>query len=53
VLRALAREDAEARVRRAAVARLDDVAILGEIAKTDPDPDVPERSHPAAHRHRR
>ena len=40
VLRALAREDAEARVRRAAVARLDDVAILGEIAKTDPDPDV-------------
>jgi hypothetical protein len=40
VLRALAREDAEARVRRAAVARLDDVAILGEIAKTDPDADV-------------
>ena len=40
VLRALAREDAEARVRRAAVARLDDVAILGEIARTDPDTDV-------------
>ena len=40
VLRALAREDAEARVRRAAVARLDDVAALGEIARTDPDTDV-------------
>jgi hypothetical protein len=40
VLRALAREDAEARVRRAAVARLDDVAILGEVARTDPDADV-------------
>ena len=40
VLRALAREDAEARVRRAAVARLDDVAALGEIARTDPDVDV-------------
>jgi hypothetical protein len=40
VLRALAREDAEARVRRAAVARLDDVATLGEVAKTDPDSDV-------------
>jgi hypothetical protein len=40
VLRALAREDAEARVRRAAVLRLDDVATLGEIARTDPDSDV-------------
>jgi len=40
VLRALAREDAEARVRRAAVARLDDVAVLGDIARTDPDTDV-------------
>src|SRR6185503_15734502 len=40
VLRALAREDAEARVRRAAVARLDDVAALGEIVRTDPDADV-------------
>src|SRR6187200_3356692 len=40
VLRALAREDAEARVRRTAVARLDDVATLGEIARTDPDQDV-------------
>src|SRR5919109_1931723 len=39
-LRALAREDAEARVRRAAVTRLDDVAALGEIARTDPDEDV-------------
>ncbi|HEV8397949.1 MAG TPA: DUF349 domain-containing protein [Vicinamibacterales bacterium] len=40
MLRALAREDAEARVRRAAVARLEDVGTLGEIARTDPDPDV-------------
>jgi hypothetical protein len=40
VLRALAREDAEARVRRAAVARLDDVSTLGDISKTDPDSDV-------------
>jgi hypothetical protein len=40
VLRALAREDAEARVRRAAVIRLDDIAILGEVSKTDPDVDV-------------
>src|SRR4051812_33515432 len=39
-LRALAREDAEARVRRAAVSRLDDVAVLGDIARTDPDEDV-------------
>src|SRR6185295_20403670 len=39
-LHALAREDAEPRVRRAAVTRIDDVAILGEIAKTDPDEDV-------------
>src|SRR5918912_697497 len=39
-LRALAREDGEARVRRAAVTRLDDVAVLSEIARTDPDEDV-------------
>jgi len=39
-LRALAREDAEARVRRAAVTRLADIALLGEIARTDPDDDV-------------
>jgi len=39
-LRALAREDAEARVRRAAVTRLDDISVLGEIARTDPDEDV-------------
>jgi Arc/MetJ-type ribon-helix-helix transcriptional regulator len=39
-LRALAREDAEARVRRAAVTRLEDIALLGEIARTDPDDDV-------------
>jgi hypothetical protein len=39
-LRGLAREDPEARVRRAAVARLDDVAVLGEIARTDPDDEV-------------
>jgi hypothetical protein len=39
-LLALAREDAEARVRRAAVTRLDDAAVLGDIARTDPDEDV-------------
>jgi hypothetical protein len=39
-LLALAREDADARVRRAAVTRLDDVAVLGDIARTDPDEDV-------------
>ncbi len=39
-LRALAREDAEARVRRAAVARIDDPAVLADIARTDPDEDV-------------
>jgi hypothetical protein len=39
-LLSLAREDAEGRVRRAAVARLDDVNALAEIARTDPDEDV-------------
>ena len=39
-LRTLAREDAEARVRRAAVTRLDDASLLGDIARTDPDEEV-------------
>jgi hypothetical protein len=39
-LRQLAHEDGEARVRRAAVARLDDVEVLADIARTDPDEDV-------------
>src|SRR5437762_353350 len=39
-LRALAREDADARVRRAAVMRLDEVDVLAEIAGSDPDEDV-------------
>src|SRR5215204_2991495 len=39
-LRLLAREDTEARVRRAAVTRLSDVAILGDIGRTDRDEDV-------------
>jgi Arc/MetJ-type ribon-helix-helix transcriptional regulator len=39
-LRQLAREDAEARVRRAAVTRLHDITELGDIARTDPDEDV-------------
>src|SRR5688572_15273515 len=39
-LRQLAREDTEARVRRAAVTRLSDVAVLGDIGRTDPDEDV-------------
>ena len=37
-LRALAREDAEARVRRAAVTRLNEVSVLGDIARTDEHP---------------
>src|SRR5712691_11213694 len=40
VLRALAREDADARVRRAAVTRLDDAAVLADVARTDPDEEV-------------
>ncbi len=39
-LRALAREDADARVRRAAVSRVDDAAVLGEVVRTDPDEEV-------------
>ncbi len=39
-LRSLAREDAEARVRRAAVARLDDAEVLAEAAASDPDDQV-------------
>ncbi len=39
-LLALAREDAEARVRRAAVTRIDEVSVLADIARTDPDEDV-------------
>jgi uncharacterized protein DUF349 len=39
-LLALAREDADSRVRRAAVGRLSEIDVLGEIARTDPDEDV-------------
>jgi hypothetical protein len=39
-LRALAREDADARVRRAAVSRLDDPSVLGDVGRSDPDEDV-------------
>jgi len=39
-LRALAREDADTRVRRAAVARLDEANVLADIARTDPDEEV-------------
>ena len=39
-LYALAKEDVEARVRRAAVARIDEVSVLAEIAGSDPDEDV-------------
>ena len=39
-LRALAREDADARVRRAAVTRLDEAAVLADVARTDPDEEV-------------
>src|SRR6185503_16794298 len=39
-LRALAREDADTRVRRAAVTRLDEADVLADIARTDPDEEV-------------
>ena len=39
-LHALAREDAEARVRRAAVTRVDAAEVLADVARTDPDEDV-------------
>ena len=39
-LLALAREDADPRVRRAAVARVDDLPVLADIAASDPDEDV-------------
>src|SRR5215208_5512995 len=39
-LRALAREDADARVRRAAVTRVDEAEVLADVARTDPDEDV-------------
>src|SRR5215208_3099639 len=39
-LAALAREDADPRVRRAAVNRIDDLSVLADVARTDPDEDV-------------
>ena len=36
----LAREDADPRVRRAAVSRLSDPGVLGDVARTDPDEEV-------------
>jgi hypothetical protein len=42
-LRALAREDADPRVRRAAVNRIDDLSVLADVARTDPDEDVRDR----------
>jgi Arc/MetJ-type ribon-helix-helix transcriptional regulator len=39
-LLALAREDQDSRVRRAAVGRISEVDVLGEIGRTDPDEDV-------------
>jgi hypothetical protein len=40
VLSGIVRDDAEARVRRAAVSRLDDTTVLGDVLRTDPDTDV-------------
>jgi hypothetical protein len=40
VLVSLARDDAEARVRRAAASRLYDPVVLGDLLRTDPDADV-------------
>ena len=45
---ALAREDADARVRRAAVKRLSEVAVLAEIAASDADPGVREEAEAAS-----
>jgi Domain of Unknown Function (DUF349) len=42
VLGALAREDADARVRRAAAARIEDVGVLAAIAGRDADPGIRE-----------
>ena len=39
-LHAVAREDVEARVRRAAVTRIDEADVLAEIARTDPEEEV-------------
>ncbi len=39
-LLAVVREDPDARVRRAAVTRLEAISVLAEIARTDPDDDV-------------
>jgi len=36
----LAREDSDPRVRRAAVSRLSDPGVLGDVGRTDPDEDV-------------
>ena len=41
-LLSLAREDTDARVRRAAIARLQDVGVLASIAESDPDPAIRE-----------
>jgi len=56
VLLALAREDADARVRRAAVKRLPEAAVLAEIAASDADAGVRDEAegrlaHMAAHEH--
>jgi hypothetical protein len=56
VLLALAREDADPRVRRAAVKKLPDAARLAEIAAADADPGVRDEAegrlaHIAAHEH--
>jgi hypothetical protein len=39
-LATLAREDGDARVRRVAATRIDDLGVLGDIARTDPDEEV-------------
>src|SRR5262245_13784680 len=39
VLSGIVRDDADARVRRAAVSRVDDTGLLGDVLRTDPDTD--------------
>ena len=54
VLLALAREDVDARVRRAAIARIDDVGGAGERSRArDADAAIREEVHRAAGRRRR
>ena len=49
VLKALVREDGDARVRRTAVSRLTDIDLLRDTAKSDPDEEVRQEEIGRAH----